>query len=217
MSGIWAGYGRHNCLYTTFFSEGIQTPWTSPPLSVKMSKYLFQWIVLLQQKRQNLPIWTWELKTTRKIRSSKVGSETWKIRSSKFKIQSQSSKFKVQISKFKVQSSKFKVQTSKFKVQRLAARFRGGLGRSPIGVRCAIGNVYPRLICHKLVQFFKVATFPFKDGCTAAHVLRSSATHFSIVMQDYTYLKKEFYRNCRAHEGVKIIIRTDDIVAEKWN
>ena len=72
-------------------------------------------------------------------------------------------------------------------------RFRGGLGRSPIGVRCAIGNVYPRLICHELVQYFKVATFPFKDDCTAAHVLRSSATHFSIVIQDYTYLKKGFY------------------------
>ena len=42
-----------------------------------------QFIVLLQQKNRNLPIWSWELKTTRKIRSSKVGSETWKIRSSK--------------------------------------------------------------------------------------------------------------------------------------
>ena len=81
-------------------------------------------------------------------------------------------------------------------------------------VRCAFGNVYPRLICHELVQYFKVATFPFKDDCTAAHVLRSSATHFSIVKQDYTYLKKGFYRNYRAHEEVKIIIRTDDIVAE---
>ena len=73
----------------------------------------------------------------------------------------------------------------------------------------------PHLICHELVQYFKVATFPFKDDCTAAHVLRSSATNFSIVIQDYTYLKKGFYRNCRAHEEVNIIIRTDDIVAEK--
>ena len=40
-------------------------------------------LVLLQQKRRNLPIWSWDLKTTRKIRSSKVGSETW---SSKFKV-----------------------------------------------------------------------------------------------------------------------------------
>ena len=44
-------------------------------------------LVLLQQKRRNLPIWSWELKTTRKIRSSKVGSETWKIRSSKSEVQ----------------------------------------------------------------------------------------------------------------------------------
>ena len=86
------------------------------------------------------------------------------------------------------------------------------LGEVQLGSK---GNVYPRLICHELVQYFKVATFPFKDDCTAAHVLRSSATHFSIVIQDYTYLKKGFYRNCRAHEEVNIIIRTDDIVAEK--
>ena len=66
------------------------------------------------------------------------------------------------------------------------------LGKVQLGsvVPLAMFIVYSRLICHELVQYFKVATFPFKDDCTAAHVLRSSATHFSIVIQDYTYLKK---------------------------
>ena len=129
-----------------------------------------------------------ELKTTRKIQSSKFGSETEKS----------------EVLRLAVRLEKSELQSSKFKVQRLAVRFRGGLGRSPIGVRCAFGNVYLRLICHELVQYFKVATFPFKDDCTPAHVLRSSATHFSIVIQDYTYLKKGFYRNCHTHEEVNL-------------
>ena len=38
--------------------------------------------------------------------------------------------------------------------------------KSPFGVRCAFGNEYPRLICHELIQFLKVASFQFKDDCT---------------------------------------------------